>query len=172
MASSGRQEVKPMTLDRTTARAVADTVDNVALASVEVAASPERVFQALVSDEITDWWVRPGVFDTRDWSADVRPGGSWRANGVGGGRPYTLEGEFVEVDPPRRLVHTWRLIGVPGATSMASYILEPVEAGTRITFRQKGFSEPGSTIATAIGWETSFQRLQELLEGEPHAART
>jgi hypothetical protein len=32
--------------------------------SVEVAASPERVFRALASNEITEWWVRPGVFDT------------------------------------------------------------------------------------------------------------
>jgi len=25
--------------------------------------------------EITEWWVRPGVFDTREWSGDVRAGG-------------------------------------------------------------------------------------------------
>jgi uncharacterized protein YndB with AHSA1/START domain len=63
------------------ARAVADVAEGLVLASVEVAAAPERVFQALASKEITDWWVRPGVFDTREWTGDVRrvAGGERRA---------------------------------------------------------------------------------------------
>jgi uncharacterized protein YndB with AHSA1/START domain len=50
------------------ARAVADLAEGLILASVEVATAPERVFQALASKEITEWWVRPGVFDTREWT--------------------------------------------------------------------------------------------------------
>ena len=65
-----------------------------ARASIELEASPERVFAALISSEVTRWWVRPGVFDTREWTADVRPGGTWRASGIGRGNPYALEGEF------------------------------------------------------------------------------
>ena len=61
------------------ARAVADLAEGLILASVEVAAPPERVFRAVASKEITEWWVRPGVFDTREWSGDVRAGGRWRA---------------------------------------------------------------------------------------------
>jgi uncharacterized protein YndB with AHSA1/START domain len=45
-------------------RAVADLAEGYILASVEIAARPERVFRALASDEIVDWWVRPGVFHT------------------------------------------------------------------------------------------------------------
>ena len=48
------------------------------LATVEVAASAERVFRALASREIVDWWVRHGVFDTTQWQGDVRIGGHWR----------------------------------------------------------------------------------------------
>src|SRR5919198_3405926 len=90
--------------ERGRARAAADLAEGSVLATVEVAAPPERVFQALASKEVTDWWVRPGVFDTREWSGNVRAGGRWRASGVGGGKPYPLEGEFLGVDPPRRLV--------------------------------------------------------------------
>src|SRR5215470_11426243 len=89
------------------ARAVADLSNGSILASVEIAAPPERVFHALSSKEIVDWWVRPGVFDTREWTGDVRVGGRWQATGVARGAPYTLEGEFLEVDPPRKLVQTW-----------------------------------------------------------------
>ena len=75
---------------------------------VEIAAPPQRVFQAIASKEIVEWWVNPGVFDTREWTGDVRKGGRWRATGVVGGQPYALEGEFLEVDPPHKLVHALR----------------------------------------------------------------
>ena len=75
-------------INDTRARAVADLAEGLILASVEVVAAPERVFQALASDEITEWWVRPGVFDTREWTGDVRAGGRWRAAGMTRGEPY------------------------------------------------------------------------------------
>ena len=66
-------------IKNSSARAVADLVEGLILASVEIAAPPERVFQALASKEVCNWWVRPGVFDTREWMGDVRAGGRWRA---------------------------------------------------------------------------------------------
>src|ERR1700758_760627 len=39
---------------------------------------------------------------------DVRPGGKWRSEGVGAdGTEFYVEGEYLEVEPPRKLVHTW-----------------------------------------------------------------
>jgi len=146
-----------------TARAVADLAAGLCIATVEVPASAERVFDALASDEICRWWVRPGVFDTREWTGDVRPGGTWRASGIGGGRPYTLEGQFLEVEKPHRLVHTWTLAGTPEATTTIEYVLEPADGGTRVTLRQSRFAGRGSCAATAIGWETSFEELARLL---------
>ena len=67
---------------KTHARAVADVIDGLIVASVEIARTPERVFQALSSREVVDWWVNPGVFDTREWSGDVRVGGRWSASGI------------------------------------------------------------------------------------------
>lgn len=151
-----------MTRSPDNARAAADLAEGFLLATVEVAASPARVFQALVSDEVTRWWVRPGVFDTREWTADVKVGGRWRAAGVGGGKPYVLEGEFLEVDPPRKLVHTWRLAGAPGTQSTATYVLEPAGEGTRITLRQSGFESREACLNTAIAWETSFSELSRV----------
>jgi uncharacterized protein YndB with AHSA1/START domain len=141
-------------------RAVADLADGLVLATVEVQASPERVFRALASDEVCRWWVRPGVFDTRRWSGDVRPGGRWHASGIGGGKPYELEGEFIDVDAPHRLLHTWHLGGSPEATTTIEYILEPAGDGTRITLRQSRFSSPAACAATCLGWETSLAELQ------------
>lgn len=149
------------------ARGIADVANGSAVATVELAASPERVFRALASDEITRWWVRPGVFDTREWTGDVRVGGRWRASGVGRGQPYVQGGEFLEVDAPRRLVHTWEGAGTPAAPSTITYVVEAIDGGSRLTLDQTGFVSPEKCDAFAIGWETSFERLAEILAAEP-----
>lgn len=154
-----------MNIDLSRARAVADLAEGLVLATVEIAAPPERVFRALASEEIVNWWVNPGVFDTREWAGDVRVGGRWQASGVARGQPYTLEGEFLEVDPPRKLVHTWHRVGAPGAPSTVSYLLDPVDGGTRITLRHWDIPAPEFTAANCAGWETSFEQLARHLPG-------
>ncbi|HEY4987932.1 MAG TPA: SRPBCC domain-containing protein, partial [Bradyrhizobium sp.] len=62
---------------KTFVRAVSDLIDGQVVAPVDLATTPERVFQALASQDVVDWWVNPGVFDTREWSGDVRVGGRW-----------------------------------------------------------------------------------------------
>jgi uncharacterized protein YndB with AHSA1/START domain len=153
-------------INDTRARAVADLAEGLILGSVEVAAAPERVFQALASNEITEWWVRPGVFDTREWSGDVRTGGRWRASGITRGEPYAQEGEFLEVESPRWLVHTWEPAGKPGVATTVSYLVEPIDGRTRVTLRHRGFASRDMCSAFAIGWETSLERLAEILAPE------
>lgn len=153
------------------ARAVADLAEGLILASVEIAAPPERVFRALTSKEIVEWWERPGVFDTREWTGDVRVGGRWQASGIGRGQPYALEGEFLAVDPPRKLVHTWHLVGSPDAPTTVTYLLEPIDGGTRITLRHTGFVSRESTSGNSLGWEACFERLSELLAAQSAAPR-
>jgi uncharacterized protein YndB with AHSA1/START domain len=149
------------------ARAVADLAEGLILASVEIAAPPERVFRALVSKEVCEWWVRPDVFDTREWTGDVRVGGRWRASGMDTKRSFVIEGEFLVVDPPRRLVHSWHSLGAASAPTTVTYALEPLDGATRITLRHSGFAAPfvapGMCMNICIGWETSFERLAEIL---------
>ena len=148
------------------ARAVADLDQRELLASVDVAAPPERAFRALASGEITKWWVRPGVFDTREWTGDLRPGGRWSAAGMSRGQPYSQGGEFITIDAPRTLVHTWDGVGPGGGPSTLTYALEPVSGGTRITLRQSGFVAREACENFAIGWETSFERMAQILANE------
>ena len=150
-------------INKTAARAVADPAEGQLLAWVEIEVGPERVFRALTSAEITAWWVRPGVFDTREWSGDVRLGGRWRATGVSRGQSYSQEGEFLEIDQPYKLVHTWDGVGKPDMPSTVTYLLEPFERGTRLTIRHAGFVSRDACNAFAIGWETSLNRLSEVL---------
>jgi uncharacterized protein YndB with AHSA1/START domain len=144
------------------ARFVADTAQGQVLAGVDLEARPDQVFPMLAGPAVCNWWVRPGVFDTREWSGEFRRGGQWRATGVGGGKPYAIAGEFLEVVPVERLVHTWQGAGAPGAPSIVAYRLEPIEGGTRLTIRHSGLVEPVVCRNTGIGWETSLMRLAEM----------
>jgi uncharacterized protein YndB with AHSA1/START domain len=148
---------------KTHARAVSDVVDGAVVASVEIARAPERIFQALASREIIDWWVNPGVFDTREWSGDVRVGGSWRTEGIARGQPYALEGKYLEVDPPRKLVHTWHFAGTPDASSTVTYVLEPIASGTRLTVRHAGIGASDHRSNVSGGWRSSLDRLAEIM---------
>jgi uncharacterized protein YndB with AHSA1/START domain len=152
------------------AKALANLAEGEILATVEIAAPPERVFRALASNEIVDWWVRPGVFDTREWTGDVRKGGRWRAAGVARGQPYVLEGEFLEVQPPTKLVHTWQRVGMPGAPTTVTYNLQPIAGGTRLTLRHAGFVPPDSCGNVCEGWQSSFEQLTRVLSAAATAS--
>jgi uncharacterized protein YndB with AHSA1/START domain len=135
------------------------------LATVDVAASVDRVFRALTSDDVTKWWVSPGTFATK-WIGDVRVGGRWQAIGVRNGRPYTLEGEFIELTPPRSMAYTWQTPGAEGPPTTVSYLLEPSDLGTRVLLRHSGLVSSETWDTISIGWETSLAHLAMLLGRE------
>lgn len=128
--------------------------------------NPERLFLALTTPEICDWWVRPGVFNTQEWNGDLKKGGRWSASGIGGGQPYQLEGEFIEVVPPHKLSHTWRAVGSPGGTAFVTYHLTSHAYGVLLTLRHTGILNPEICEKTRAGWETSLSRLQEIIATE------
>jgi uncharacterized protein YndB with AHSA1/START domain len=48
------------------------------------------------------------MYRITEWNADLRPGGKWSCVGVGLDRTtFRVDGEYMEVDPPRLLTHTW-----------------------------------------------------------------
>lgn len=146
--------------------AEADTATGEIEASAVFDTCAERLFRALTTKEICDWWVRPGVFDTQEWSGDLSEGGRWTAAGTGGGQPYRLEGEFLAIDAPRKLAHTWRPVGAPGSAALVTYDLATLADGVELTLRHTGLLNPEVCEKTRAGWETSLVRLQEIIGAE------
>jgi uncharacterized protein YndB with AHSA1/START domain len=144
-----------MTTPLRAARAIADLSAGTILATVEIAAPPERVFRALTSDDITRWWGSDDTYRTTRYTADLRVGGAWRSEGRGAdGHEFAVGGEFVAIDPPRALVHTWIAPWDGGNTTTITYRLEPIEGGTRLTLRHEGFADRRESCAGhANGWE-------------------
>jgi uncharacterized protein YndB with AHSA1/START domain len=77
---------------------------------VFVAAPPARVFDAITDPRQTSqWWGQKGLYRVTESQSDVRPGGKWISSGIGDdGTEFSVGGEYLEVDPPRLLVHTWK----------------------------------------------------------------
>src|SRR6185436_12403572 len=97
------------------------------LATVDIAAPPERVFRALTTDEITRWWGSDELYRTTAYTADLRVGGRWRSEGTGrDGTAFAVEGEFLAIDAPRTLVQSWRPSwDLAAGTTTVTFRLEP-----------------------------------------------
>lgn len=147
------------------ARAVADIEQGRILASVEIAAPRERVFRALTSADVTEWWGSTETYRTTRWEADVRRGGHWRASGVGAdGQEFSVEGEYLEVEAPEKIVQTWVAAWDGNNRTTITYRLEPIEGGTRVTLRHEGFDgRADSCRGHAEGWERVFDWLARYL---------
>jgi uncharacterized protein YndB with AHSA1/START domain len=119
-----------------------------------IAASPETVWQLLTDpDQAVRWMGQAATFD-------VRPGGGYRVEVIPG---HTASGEFVEVDPPRRLVHTWGWETgsdsvAPGSTTV-EYELIPDGDGTLLRFSHRELPTAESAASHGHGWDHYLERL-------------
>ena len=88
-----------------TATAVNDTI----VQEIAIKASAERIFDAFTDPrQRIQWWGSQGLFQATHMESDLRPGGIWMMRGSGReGRPFTVRGEYLEVERPRLLVFTW-----------------------------------------------------------------
>jgi len=139
-----------------TARAVADVAQGMLLATVDIAVPAERVFRAITSEELALWWGSPDLYRVTKWTGDVRVGGAWRSEGADkDGKPFSVQGEFLEVDPPHKLVQTWQYDwDTTNSVTTITWRLTTIAGGTRVVIRHEGFGEAHEACAShANGWE-------------------
>ena len=85
------------------------SLNDTIIQEIVIRAPAERIFEALTDPaQRIKWWGAEGRFQTTHMESDLRPGGKWmmRGNGVGG-RPFTVMGEYRQIEPPRLLIFTW-----------------------------------------------------------------
>jgi uncharacterized protein YndB with AHSA1/START domain len=151
-------------------RAVADIADGLILASVDISVPRERVFHALTTGaEVVKWWGSAETYRTTSYVADIRVGGQWRAEGRDAdGKPYSVGGEFLEVDPPCKLVQTWKYDWGEGLETKLTYHLDVIEGGTRLTVRHEGFrSQLEACQGHSEGWAMVLGWLADYFKSEP-----
>lgn len=148
-------------------RALANVDGGVIKAEIEVAAPPDRVFRSLTDPaELEAWWGSDEMYRTTEWTIDLRPGGKWSTVALGAdGSRMTVDGEYLEVDPPRRLVHTWRPSWDDYAETTVRYDLVPTATGTRVLVTHTGFGARAEQAAgTGEGWTRVLEWLGRFAE--------
>jgi uncharacterized protein YndB with AHSA1/START domain len=151
------------------ARALADVAAGVVVATVQIAAPPARVFRAITDPkELMHWWGSPETYRAHSWESDLRVGGKWRVDGKGAdGTPYSVSGEFLEIVPPRKLVHTWQHDwDANHPKTKVTFTLDDIPGGTSVTLRHEGFGARTEACSShARGWERVLTWLESYLEG-------
>ena len=143
--------------------------EDVIVSEVHIAAPPERVFQALVDPkQVVKWWGGQGAgqsFRCTHFQCDLRPGGKWRSAGIDGhGNPFEVVGEYLEIDPPRLLVHTWTASWTGEVETTVRWELEPTSHGTLVRHRHSGLAAHPEVAKSYSGWPRMLGWLQALLE--------
>lgn len=136
------------------------------------------LWEALTTPEhLRNWY---GFRDSTlsECRVDLRPGGAWRCViRMPDGSEHGFGGTYREIEPPRRLVNTFRYDGYPAAESVETHVLEPLDGGTLLTVTVLHSSVEHRDGHVASGMETgcaeSHDRLAELLESMslPQAGR-
>jgi uncharacterized protein YndB with AHSA1/START domain len=147
------------------ARAIADIDQGLILATVTIAVPPDRVFRALTSEEVVKWWGSDQVYRVTKWTSDLRVGGAWRSEGKSeDGTPFSVEGKYLEIDPPRKLVQTWSYDWGEKHVTTLIYLLAATPEGTKVTVRHEGFKDrPEACGSHAQGWEMVLSWLADYL---------
>jgi uncharacterized protein YndB with AHSA1/START domain len=159
------------------------------VSEIFIAAPPERVFQALTDPtQTSQWWGQSGMYRITERKADFRKGGKYSSVGVGAdGKSFSVEGEYLEIDPPRLLVHTWVSSWCGALKTVVRWELEPqtvhglqhrgpqkVGTGTLVRVRHEGFGSDAKAAADHVqGWTRVLGWLQSFVEkGETVDSRT
>lgn len=144
------------------------------VAEVEIAAPPERVFQALTTgEELMRWWISP-TCELEMWKIDPRPGGRWRfktgksTQVINGVDTFEAHGEILEFSPPRMLVYTWIANWNDDASqpTVVSWQLTPSKGGgTQVKVTHSGLARlPVARKDYAGGWTGVLQLLKKFTE--------
>lgn len=141
---------------------------------IDIAAPPERVFQALIDEaQLMRWFAGDASCPVKFWKLDARKGGRYRyhtENGthkVNGVTEFDCHGEILEFDPPRLLVYTW--VGNwhvdKQLQTTVRYDLTATPTGTHIKVTHSGLAtEEVSRNDYANGWPGVLSSLKAFVE--------
>ncbi len=128
---------------------------------IYIRTTPERLWEAITDPEIRSKYSFGARVDS-DWTS-----GSRLELSAANGTRLLSEGEILEIDPPRRLVHTmvalWSDDVRSEGASRVSWDIEPVEDSCRLTVTHDELPE-GANAEIYGGWPMILSGLKTWLE--------
>jgi len=126
---------------------------------LRVRARPETIFRYFTDPLLYRRWMGS------DAELDARPGGLYRVRFPG--RP-AVEGRYVAVDPPDRLVFTWGWVGnaeVPPGSTIVEVDLTVEGQETVLRLVHRGLPSEADRTQHEEGWRHYLDRLSKIAAG-------
>jgi uncharacterized protein YndB with AHSA1/START domain len=129
-----------------------------------VPAPKERVFRAWTDpSEVKRWWNIGEGWKTSFVDMDLRVGGRFKVgNQPAAGDVLLITGEFLVVQPPDKLVYTWRFEAPKPEDSVVTVEFRGLGDETEVFLTHEHSSKEMGPSAVA-GWNSALQSLASLL---------
>jgi uncharacterized protein YndB with AHSA1/START domain len=136
--------------------------DDTIVQEITIAASAERVFEALTDpQQRMKWWGAEGLYRATHMESDLRPGGKWSTRGTSHGRSFSVRGEYRVVERPRVLAFTWIPDWQANASeSLVRFDLAEKDGVTTVRLTHSGLTPEGRQAhrgwPQVLGWLKAF----------------
>jgi len=135
---------------------------------IVIKAPAELIFEALTDPaHRIKWWGGEGRFQTTRMESDLRPGGKWmmRGNGIGN-RPFTVKGEYRQIEAPHLLIFTWLPDWQEDALeTLVRFELTEKNGHTTVRLTHSGLTTESSRLSHK-GWPQILTWLQAYSESQ------
>ena len=130
-------------------------------------APPERVYRAFLDPAALAKWLPPHGFTGTVHELDDKVGGKYRMSftNFGSGNSHSFGGEYLELVPGKRIVHTDRFDDPNLRGEMITTIaLVKVSCGTELHVTQEGVPSAIPPEMCYLGWQESLELLAKVVE--------
>lgn len=141
-------------------------------------ASPTDVYKAWTKPELMKKWLFSTESTNQMARNEFRIGGRWEIIDRRNGEEYRATGEYLEIDPPHRLVFSFEMPQYNDLQDRIIVWVSPVQDACEMTFKQEivvpheeGWSEEDLqnamqefSGASEEGWDRMFENLKQLVE--------
>jgi uncharacterized protein YndB with AHSA1/START domain len=132
-------------------------------------APPERVYRAFLDSAALCKWLPPHGFTGTVHELDAKVGGKYRMSFTtfGSGSSHSFGGEYLELVPGKRIVHTDRFDdpNLPGEM-ITTIAFVKVSCGTELHVTQEGVPAAIPPEMCYLGWQESLALLALVVEPE------
>ena len=130
--------------------------------------TPERLYKAFIDPQAMAKWLPPHGFTCKVDKMDARVGGSYHASFTNftTGSSHSFGGEYLELVPGKRIVHTDRFDAGLEGTMKVTIDIRKVMMGCELNITQEGVPDAIPAEACYLGWGESLDLLKLLVEPE------
>ena len=132
-------------------------------------ARPERVYRAFLDANAMVKWLPPNGFTGQVHHLEAKVGGTYKMSFTNftTGKSHSFGGEYLELTPNERILHTDRFDdpNLPGEMQ-TTISLKQVSVGTELNIVQEGVPAVIPAEACYLGWQESLTLLAKLVEAD------